>query len=36
MFDLGSPSHLFIENLPRETFFFQIYSVKDLFAQFTM
>ena len=42
MFDLGSPLHLFIENLPREAFFFffffffQIYSVKEVFAQFTM
>ena len=35
MFDLDSASHLFIENLPREAFF-QIYSVKEVFAQFTM
>ena len=34
--DLGIASHLFIENSPREAFFFQIYSVKDVFAQFTM
>ena len=36
MFDLGSASHLFIENLLREAYFFQIYSVKEVFAQFTM
>ena len=36
MFDLGSTSHLFIENLPREAFFVQIYCVKEVFAQLTM
>ena len=36
MFDLGSASYLFTENLPREATFSQIYSVKEVFAQFTM
>ena len=35
MFDLGNASHLLIETLPRGAFF-QIYSVKEVFAQFTM